>query len=1128
MTFDEKLASPLAQALVHSADGWVLFSPKRDDSGKIIDFICCFSNTAMQQFWSSPPSNWRLSETTLPSSLIESPLARYSQAFQSSTSHVETYLAQINDQTHHFRETCQRIGSYLAVQLHDCGIALLTDQQALAQQHDLEAELAKRIARLDELEHRSDELLAHIHTGVLVYNPTGHIVTFNLAACTILRLTPEQLNGKAKIQPCWHFCRADGADMPVEEYPVNRVIDHRESLRDYVLGIHFEQGIEPVWCQVNAYPIFENGQVNAVVVSLIDISSQHRQAEIAENNRQRAEALLDLNTRAHLLNEDSLLKEGLALALRLTSSQTGHLYFIEPDGSLRLAAAQANTQTLDITEATLPINEAGHWADCIRQFKPLINNNFSSASNNKGLPWHGKPLLRHLGAPTLENGHVVMMVGVANKPDAYDNSDSQLLQMLAHDLWKALLQQRTLAIWQADRRRLEQVIAASHAGIWEFHLGEQGAAITLSPSGQTYCGQEESLDQFIGRIHPEDQQSVLRAISACLIGRSNHYQQEFRLQDTQSDSYRWILASGEVVSRDETGGPVSMAGTHIDITEQRAVEAQLRLAATVFNSNGEGIMITDPTLRILSVNRVFCEITGYSREEALGAKPSLLSSGQHPPEFYVAMWQSIRKEGCWQGEIYNQRKDGTLYPEWLSISTVTDEQGQITHYVGIFSDITERKRQQAHIEFLAFHDSLTGLPNRQLLSDRFMVAHALADRQHQKMALLFLDLDRFKLVNDTRGHQVGDLILTETARRLSEIVRESDTICRLGGDEFVVLIGGLRTPDEATDVAQAIITSIDLPFMAAGYEIHIAISVGIAIYPDDSRDFTELLKKADTALYRAKQEGRHTYRFFAEQMNAHSIARLLLENRLREGLELNELEIYYQPQISLPDRKLVGVEALIRWRHPVDGLLQPERFLPVAEESGLILQIDAFVIKEACRQMQQWDKEGIAPPLLCINISRLQIAYGNLTQLVSDALERTGLPANRLELEITEAMLQACSDTDRKTLGDLRNMGVGISIDDFGTGYSSLVDLQQLDVGKLKIDSCLVCALNHKKGETIMRGTLLMAQAMGLSTIAEGVETQEQLEKLTLLGCHGAQGWQIALPMPAQDWALWIKNYQQA
>ena len=811
MDFDENLASPLAQALARSADGWALFSPQKNAQGEIVDFTCRFINPAMQALWGNQclSANWTLAEMPLPTLSQEARLARHIEVFHSGTPQTCAYQAEIDGAVRHFRETCQRTGAYIAVQIHDS----------------------------------SAEYAPHLQT------------------------------------------------------------------------------------------------------------SQHR---------------------------------------------------------------------------------------------------------------------------------------------------------------------------QADRRRLELVIAASHAGIWEFRLVEKGAVVTLSPSGQTSYGPVETLDHFVERIHPQDQQSVLRAIRASLTGRNNHYQQEFRLRDTTLDSYRWLLVSGEVVELDQAGIPVCMAGTYLDITDQHAVEERLRLAATVFDSNGEGIMITGPDLRILSVNRVFSEITGYSPEEAMGHKPDLLSSGQYGPEFYADMWRAIRAEGHWQGEICNRRKDGTLYPEWLSISTVTSEQGKVTHYIGIFSDITERKRQQAHIEFLAFHDPLTGLPNRQLLSDRFTVARALADRQNQKIALLFLDLDRFKLVNDTLGHLAGDQILIQTAQRLSEIVRESDTICRLGGDEFVVLISGLRSPEEATDVAQAIITSIDQPFAVLEHEVRIAISVGIAIYPDDSREFAELLKKSDTALYRAKQDGRHTYRFFTERMNAIFIQRLLQENRLREGLELGELEVHYQPQVSLPECKLVGLEAQVRWRHPIDGILLPECFLPIAEESGLILLVDAFVLKTACRQMRKWMEMGIAPPTLSINLSTQQIGCSSLVQMVTTALHESGIPPHKLALELSETILQSQVESIPKALGALREIGVGIVIDDFGIGYSNLASLQRFSVEKLKIAECFVSMLEEAQSESIVRGTILMAHALGLGTIAEGVGNRAQLEKLAMLGCNGIQGLQIAPALPIHECTVWL------
>lgn len=1118
MSINESIVQGLALALEQSSDGWLLFAPLHARKGIPTHFVCCHANPASLLLAPDPAELiGKNPEEIAPLSMADLRSELYQEVWQSGTT--QSFDYEIGSRL--IRETCQRSGHYLAITLRDISAEHAANLQSQAYAHRLEAELAQRISKLSDVERRSGELLAHLNAAVVVYNPAGDVVSFNLAACTIFGLTPGQLAGKEVIPAGWHFRHEDGSVMPIEAYPVNRVLAQRGSVQDYVLGITPHYSAEPVWCLTNAYPDFgKNGEIDAVVVSFIDISAQRRMAEAAKLNRLRAEALLDLNARAHLLEEHELLEEGLQLALKLTASHQAHLHFVDANGVLHMAANTAGAHSLGTEDHPLTPEQAGRWADCIRTLSPVIDNHYSND------PAWKNAIRRHLGAPMLQNGMPVMMIGVSNKTSDYDVSDMQMLQLLTQDLWKALHQQRTLAIWQADRRRLEQVIAASHAGIWEYRISENEANINIAYSPESNAPlhfKNEPMQSFIARIHHDDQQPVLRALNACLTGHTHHYQQEFRLLDRASLDYRWMLASGEVIERDENGEAICMGGTLLDITGQQQVEERLRLAAKVFDSNGEGILITDTQQRILSVNRAFSEMTGYSAEEALGQTPHLLSSHCHPPEFYGAMWQSIREQGCWQGEVWNRRKDGSIFPEWLSVSTVTDTRGVITHYVGIFSDITERKRQQEHIEFLAFHDALTGLPNRQLLSDRFTVAHALAQRQNQQMALLFLDLDRFKLVNDTLGHQAGDQILIQTAHRLRDVVRESDTICRLGGDEFVVLLGGLRSPDEATIVAQSIITAIDAPFLAAGREIRIAVSLGIAVCPNDAEDFTELLKKADTALYRAKQEGRHTHRFYTELMNTHSMERLMLETRLRQGMENGELEVHYQPQVSLPDGQLCGLEALVRWRHPVDGLIPPGQFVPQAEESSLILDIGAYVLEEACFQMKQWQDDGLPAIPVAVNLSALQISRGDLVEIVADTLKRSGLPAELLELELTESMLLNDADRCRETLTALHQMGVQVSIDDFGTGYSSLAYLRRLDVEKLKIDKSFISVLEENDDDAIVRAIIDIAEAMRLKTIAEGVESQVQLDRLAVLGCRAAQGWLIGYAEPAENCVPWLK-----
>jgi diguanylate cyclase (GGDEF)-like protein/PAS domain S-box-containing protein len=547
--------------------------------------------------------------------------------------------------------------------------------------------------------------------------------------------------------------------------------------------------------------------------------------------------------------------------------------------------------------------------------------------------------------------------------------------------------------------------------------------------------------------------------------------------------------------------------------ERKRAEMQLQLSSAVFEQGNEIIMITDARARMVRVNKAFTKITGYSESEALGRNPSMLSSGRQDSTFYKSMWKALLAQGHWQGEVWNRRKDGSVYPEWLSISPVYDAAGALTHFVAIGADITQRKQDEERIRQLADFDPLTALPNRRLLQDRVNTALSHAQRQNEPLALMFLDLDRFKNVNDSLGHQMGDALLIEVARRLTGVLRDQDTVCRLGGDEFVMLCPATDATG-AAHLAEKLLLAIAQRHLILGQEIAITSSIGIAMYPADGDSFEVLSMRADTAMYRAKQSGRNAFCFFTFEMQQLSARTLQLENGLRRALELNQLYLVYQPQIDIQTRAVVGVEALVRWNHPTLGTVSPTEFIPVAEDSGLILSIGEWVLRTATRQLQTWQSAGLPLQQVAVNLSAVQFKNTKLPHVVTQILEECGLPARCLELELTEGVAMNDAQGAIEIMHNLGQRGVRMSIDDFGTGYSSLSYLKRFHVYKLKIDQSFVRDItDDPEDRGIVVAIIQLAKSLGFLTIAEGVETEGQLAFLREHGCDEVQGYFYSRPL---------------
>lgn len=568
------------------------------------------------------------------------------------------------------------------------------------------------------------------------------------------------------------------------------------------------------------------------------------------------------------------------------------------------------------------------------------------------------------------------------------------------------------------------------------------------------------------------------------------------------------------------GGVDCMLTIARDITERHLMQEKLQLAATVFESTAEGVLITDIEQRITAVNRAFTEITGYSETEALGQTPRLLASGQHDSAFYIALWHQLTAEGHWQGEIYNRRKNGELYPSWLTISAVRNNAQSITHFVAVFADISSLKHAQAKLDYQAHHDPLTGLPNRTLFESRLQSALTCPQDSSSQGAVLFLDLDRFKHINDSLGHPVGDLLLKGIAHRLKEQVRDIDTVARLGGDEFIILLPGLQQASDAENIANKLLACFSAPFQAGEHEFFTSASIGTSLYPQDGTDVASLIKNADAAMYRSKAKGRNRVESYTRDLTAQASERVALEHELRRAIERNELSLCFQPKFSLKNQSLVGAEALIRWSNPTFGDVPREHFISLAEENGMILQLGDWVLEHACQQMREWNKSYKIFGPLSVNLAGAQLRQPNLVKRIDQLLKFYHLKPGYLQLEITENFIMSQAEEALAVLHQLKRLGVQLAIDDFGTGYSSLSYLKRLPLDILKIDQSFVRGLpDDPHDAAIVRAIIALGRSMQLTVIAEGVENQAQQKFLAAEGCEQIQGYIVSLPLTPSEFA---------
>lgn len=681
----------------------------------------------------------------------------------------------------------------------------------------------------------------------------------------------------------------------------------------------------------------------------------------------------------------------------------------------------------------------------------------------------------------------------------------------------------TRALEEALKRseeRLRHVQAIAKLGSWYLDVKQN----KLTWSEETYkifgvpFGKPLGYQDFLACIPLDERQRVDAAWQAALKGAS--YDIEHRI--VVAGKIKWVHEKADLVF-DATGALLGGVGTVQDITDRKEAEEERDLFAKVFEHSGQAIIITDRENRIIAVNRAFEKLTGYAFAEVIGQNPRILASGHTQPETYRQMWQALERVGYWEGELWDRRKDGSIYPKWTTISVVRDVGGSANYYVATFSDISERKEAEKRIYHLAHHDALTGLANRYSFENRLEQALLTAQRENGQLAVLFIDLDRFKTINDTLGHQVGDRLLQEAAQRLQACVRASDIVARLGGDEFVVVLSHINEIRDVTAVAEKILAALAVTYEIDGSKLYCSASIGVGVFPSDGGDATTLMKSADTALYHAKEHGRNNFQFCTAELNAAAAERMVIEHELHAALQQRQFEVYYQPQVNAIDGQIRCVEALVRWHHPRLGFVAPDKFIPIAEESGLIDPLGDWVLAEACRQLAVWHAAGLDSLKVAVNLSARQLRNRGLVDRVRELMTRYRLGEDVLELEITESAAMEEPALTIDLLSRLRDLGVRLAIDDFGTGYSSLAYLKRLPIHTLKLDRIFVRDIETDPNDAVIcRSAIALAHSLGLQLVAEGVENAAQRDFLASHGCDMLQGYLFGKPSPAMEWtARW-------
>ncbi|WP_095109273.1 bifunctional diguanylate cyclase/phosphodiesterase [Pseudomonas sp. Irchel 3E20] len=667
--------------------------------------------------------------------------------------------------------------------------------------------------------------------------------------------------------------------------------------------------------------------------------------------------------------------------------------------------------------------------------------------------------------------------------------------------------------------RLGLALKASELGLWDWNL--QTDEVHHTQLKELFGLEPEYVTAMLGhlkpRLHPQDVPLLKRALVEHLKGRTEDYQIEYRVRH-EDGHWVWIEDRGRAVERTSNGRVIRMVGTRRDISTRKELEEQRRLAATVFEAASEGIVILDPDYALIAINQAFSHVTGYQIEDMLGRNVVELPCSRDARRHYPVIHQALEQHGSWQGELVEARKNGELYPQWLQLTAVRDVRGNVSHIVGFFTDLSARRASEERMRYLSHYDELTGLANRALFRERLHDAYQRIRQGGRSLALLHINLDRFKLLNDSLGHEVADQLLQKMARRLVNALPEADTIARLSGDEFAVLFDAYGNLSSLARVATRLSAKLRLPLNIEGHELVVSASMGISMLPDNARDIPALVSQSNMAMQHAKHLGGNNFQFYTDSLQASTLERLQLENQLRKAIDEHQLKVFYQPKLCLATGRLNAAEALVRWDHPTMGRVPPGDFIGLAEETGLIGPIGEFVLRQACWQACEWQRQGLAPIRVSVNLSVHQLRQGKLVSLVRQVLEETGLAPHYLELELTESQLLDSVEHIIATFQQLRDLGVKLAIDDFGTGYSSLSYLKRIPVDYVKIDQAFIRGVGEGgEDAAITRAIIAMAHGLSLKVVAEGVEDQRQLDFLKAEGCDEVQGYLISRPVEASE-----------
>lgn len=866
---------------------------------------------------------------------------------------------------------------------------------------------------------------------------------------------------------------------------------------------------------------------------LTDITRQFEHEQVQQKTLLRTQALFELILKAPSLDEKALMEMAMNQIEALSLSQIGFVHFVDEDqNSIGFVTWSSNTLKNHCTamyDSHYPVEKAGIWADCIRKGEAVVINDYAAAENKTGLPEGHSTLKRFVSVPIFHQGLVRMIIGVGNAQTDYDEFDVETIKLFGSELYQIVLLKRAYDDLNVSEKRFHHLF--SKAPVAYQSLGEDGKIAEMNEAWLSLFGFDaEEAEKVKARSFEEFMPASDR----------DGFQQEFAnflaMGEVHQKTFQIVRKDGTVRDVEVTGQTSHTHDNHVrthcmllDITDKLKTERTLKMSAKVFEYAGEGIMVTDPQRRIVSVNKAFTDILGYTEEEAIGNTPRILHSGKHDPEFYQQLWGELVQKGYWQGEIWNRSKSGELIPEWLTITELRNDDGEVENYIGVFADISKVKASEAELDFISFHDVLTALPNRQKFMVNLDYAIQHSKRRETLLAVLMLDLDRFKEVNDSFGHGAGDEVLMEVAKILRGCIRETDFIARFGGDEFAILLDDLSHADDAARIARKLIDAISEPITLAGKRqtVSVGCSIGISLFPDHGQDPDTLMQHADSALYLSKQEKSGSFEYFSSEMTYKAQERITIEVELKSAIKNNQLRVYYQPQVEVFSGKIIGAEALVRWQHPELGLMSPAYFIGVAEESGLIADIGEWVLNETCRQVKQWHDRGVEGLVFAVNVAPKQMVYRDMLATVMKALSDTGLPAEMLELEITEGGLLTIGEGAISLFDQLRGLGVKIAIDDFGTGYSSLAYLKALPLDVLKIDKQFVDDIPHDEaGMQIVNTIISMGHNLHLDVLAEGVETEFQREFLRLKGCDFYQGYLMSPPVDAQTFEAEYLNLE--